>query len=536
MGATADMPTPRRPFAGRFAFLFVLFVATPWAVAQFDDFRAFEHSDSGMKLKTPPDFKAIPTQPTEKILIARFARTEPYLARKVERDRRPESFSVFVIKAASTGTTQPSGPPKTHEENVARMNAVSSWKEVLASRFPGFEAKPFDDAKEKAPEKPFQEFRLKGPRPGYMYVRDIPGFTVGVVGMCDEEVFDTMVRRYRFVGQSIQRLDNADRASEEAIAFYDGKDFRDPLFRADQRKKLLKEWRCKDTDNFLIVYHTQNTKLINQIAGDLEAIRPLYMKYFPAAKPIEAVSVVRVCKDLDEYHRYGGPRGSGGYWNFVAKELVLFDYSAVPGSSESKVRHMSEKDSYLVLYHEAFHQYIYYAAGEVAPHSWFNEGLGDVFSGTIIYDDSLRVKEIGFSRWRIHVVKDAETNDKWVSLAQLIKAEQHEYYNPAKVSVMYAEGWAFCYFLLIAKDGGQKNEKWAKIIPTYFETLKAAQAKRVGLLSSDSSLGDRMKAQAEARADAVAAAFRDVDIDELEAAWRSWIRRQKDPWAAFRKS
>ena len=47
-------------------------------------------------------------------------------------------------------------------------------------------------------------------------------------------------------------------------------------------------------------------------------------------------------------------------------------------------RRTSNRDSLLVLYHEAFHQYIYYAVGEVAPHDWFNEGHGDYFSGAVI--------------------------------------------------------------------------------------------------------------------------------------------------------
>ena len=38
-------------------------------------------------------------------------------------------------------------------------------------------------------------------------------------------------------------------------------------------------------------------------------------------------------------------------------------------------------DTLAVLYHEAFHQFIFYSVGEVAPHSWFNEGHGDYFSG-----------------------------------------------------------------------------------------------------------------------------------------------------------
>lgn len=504
--------------------------------AQYDDYRTLEHAPTGLRYKYPQDFKSVPTQPTEKLVIGRFGREEPYNGRKVDKHRRPESFAVFALQPNVTGTSRPTGDAKTAEEHFERLNRITSWKEFLATRYPGLETKPLDPNAKKTDDKPYEEYEVKGPRTGYLYIREVGGRTVGVLGFADKEVMDVMTRRFRLVGQSIAKLEGADRKSDEALAFYDGKNFRDPIFRADARRAMLKQWKAKDTENFFIVYHTDNTKLINQVAGDLEAIRPLYQKYFPAKKPIEAVSVVRICKDLDEYHKYGGPAGSGGYWNWVAKELVLFDYSAVPPSAVTQSRHMSEKDSYIVLYHEAFHQYIYYAAGQISPHSWFNEGLGDVFSGTVIYDDSFKVKEVGPSRWRVNVVKDAEAGDKWIPLKELIKAEQHEYYNRAKVSVMYAEGWAFCYFLMIAKDGGQKNAQWAAIIPNYYESLKAAYEKRMNLLDSSSSIGDRQKAEKDARDEALEKTFKDIDLEALETAWRSWIKKTIDPWAAQRKS
>ena len=75
-------------------------------------------------------------------------------------------------------------------------------------------------------------------------------------------------------------------------------------------------------------------------------------------------SVVRVCGA-----RTNGVwrASSAGYWNYRDEELVLYD------DKGGAAAHMG------VLNHEAFHQYIFYFYGNLAPHSWYNEGTGDFF-------------------------------------------------------------------------------------------------------------------------------------------------------------
>ena len=54
-----------------------------------------------------------------------------------------------------------------------------------------------------------------------------------------------------------------------------------------------------------------------------------------------------------------------------------------------------------VLYHEAFHQYIYYSVGKVAPHSWFNEGHGDYYAGARYADKKFTIRPFA---WRVPAV------------------------------------------------------------------------------------------------------------------------------------
>jgi hypothetical protein len=227
--------------------------------------------------------------------------------------------------------------------------------------------------------------------------------------------------------------------------------------------------------------------------------------------------VVRVCKDRKEYIDYGGNPGSAGYWNFVLGELVLFDN--VAGRQGSR---FGNRDSYIVLYHEAFHQYIHYSAGEIAPHIWFNEGYADYFSGTIVYARSDKIKEIDTHPWRTGTIRKAVAEGKHVPFEKFLEAEKAEYYRQG--ALYYAQGWSLIYFLNESRAAADRPE-WQRITPVYFETLKAAYQEELEKLGPDPNLPARTEAQKKARDRALAAAFEEVDVAELEAEWRQYVER-----------
>jgi hypothetical protein len=259
---------------------------------------------------------------------------------------------------------------------------------------------------------------------------------------------------------------------------------------------LVRGWNVivSPKKNYIVIYNTKkarNDLLARTIAKNIEAIREqIYEVQFPPAKKIEAISICRVCGDASEYHTYGGPGGSAGYWSAGDEELVFYD-----ASPSRKI----DDDTLAVLYHEAFHQYIFYSAGSAAPHSWFNEGHGDYYAGAKLTSGKFK---IGPFRWRVGVVKNAiragpctyeekkdpsgGTSRKWdrsnhgySPLAALVRMDQGEYYSYPDVS--YAQGWSLVYFL---REIVPKNPKWAakwgRILPTYFDTLKAEIGKGRG--------------------------------------------------------
>ena len=163
--------------------------------------------------------------------------------------------------------------------------------------------------------------------------------------------------------------------------------------------------------------------------------------------------MVRVCKDLAEYHRYGGPPGSAGYWSRGDEELV------VPAGMTDSLR---------VLYHEAFHQYIHYAVGDVAPHSWFNEGHGDYFAG---HNYAGRKFKAAPFRWRTGTIANALSTKTYVPLRKFLKYTQGEYY--ANPGLCYAQGWSFVYFLReVERRKIKKYEKYFGLLDRYFDAIK----------------------------------------------------------------
>lgn len=489
--------------------------------------RTFDHTRTGLRWYYPKEFEITPVQPTEKLILAKFERPEPYRARSGE-SRKAESFIVFRLPQAPVeGADQAAtddGKPKSYEEAMERQNSIHDWQKFMKSRFRGLGWETIkgdvDDGG--------QEFRLRARDDyvGFLFVKQSEGETYGVVGFCDDVVAKQFGVNFANVGRSIHAPEGYKAVKEIDEGFYAGKDYRDIPFRVKARRAMVKGWKALDTDNFFVVYHTDNEKLVRKIVNDLEAVRPHYEALLPPTKEIEAVSVVRVCESPDEYFNYGGPERSAGYWNFVAKELVLYD---AKGAEEKR----SAADSFVVLYHEAFHQYVFHALDQLAPDYWFNEGMADYFAGAEFYRHSDKLKGIGLNRWRIALVKKLVDHKAFIGLEPLINAKRAQFYDQRVAGVMYAEAWSLAFFLLRSRETDARPE-WRAIIPNYFAALKEESAKLRKLQTADATLEERNATDDKIRAAAMATAWKGIDLKELETVWKDWIRATKDPWAAQR--
>lgn len=207
---------------------------------------------------------------------------------------------------------------------------------------------------------------------------------------------------------------------------------------------------------------------------------------------IARTSVVRVVKDQDSYFAYGGPPGSAGYWNSASQELVVYDDQKGGG----------RRDTWATLNHEAFHQYIFYFYGMLAPHYWYNEGTGDFYGGAEYKGKKYEIKPF---QWRTGTIQRMLNEERYVPLKEFVRMPRSIYYGNSPYGTdrgdHYAQGWSFVYFLRTGKGRARGwNPAWESILTTYLDTLGAT--------------GDLEKA--------VDTAFAGVDYDELERVWKNY--------------
>ena len=510
-----------------------LCVATAGVAPRQGAYRSEEVTKHGIELSVPRRYETVPPQPNEKFIVRSYFGEPPKNKKGVRSGPRPRMLLVVI--------------PKSEDKKEGRTSSDGAAKfegEVINS-FPRFFGQAFVVETEDSRGWTLGDRRIQKPRKGMQrseYAsrlkhrgQDLQGVAycledderiIAVYGYCSPEIFKKQNKVWKRVADKLELVERRVEADPKWLRFYERrKKFKDPEFRIKLRGELAPGWKADDTENFIFLYSTKDEKLIRILKRELEAIRDSYLETFPPAEEIKAVSAVRVCKDQEEYHQYGGPIRSAGYWNARAKELVFYDQ----GKGEGR------EDSRIVLYHEAFHQYIYYSAGEVAPHSWFNEGYGDYFSGTR-FSRTGDIAKVGLNPWRIETIKRYVDTDNYVPFEDILSFEQSRFYADARRC--YAQAWSMIYFLRESKKV-RANGRWRRILSTYFEALKetfeAEQAKleegREGdpeeLTEEEQALSPQARITKKAREVALQRAFEGVDLVGLEIAWLDFMKKIK---------
>ncbi len=258
--------------------------------------------------------------------------------------------------------------------------------------------------------------------------------------------------------------------------------------RATVKKSIqgMKGWWSVETEHYIIVSDLKNRAFVNQLKNDIEAIRKHYVRFFPPRVPIKAVSVVRIFSDRVAYLSYVGPQHqwSGGLWSPSQKELLISSHDWNSGG-------FARRSLLKTTYHEAMHQYLYYAYGGVQFTTWINEGFADFFGGAKFSSTRFTVPE---NEFRIEDVEAAIASGK-VDLAKLIRYSSAEFYGGSqkKRATNYALSWALVYYLEkgITLD---KKSPYTHIVPTYFDTIWKTKSMQAASI----------------------AAFKDVNVDQLE--------------------
>ncbi len=500
------------------------FVCNPFAHAQ-GGYTSEKYPEHGLKFDLARDYKWLALQPSENWAILQWtnsksAKNASLQVIRIDYKSDPGPVTPGERPIDPDGTPEPK--PKDETEKKKKPLTINSWERYLEQKKPRWQpseveaGKPRDDYE--ATEYTLRMDKNANAR-GWVYVwKKHNERTFAVVGWCSTEDFDDQCKIWRKIAEGM-RFDDPIEDPEIAKlrAYYERRPkYKDPEYRIRVRTGLDGNWKSEDTENYLVIYNTKDQPLVRRIVKDMESIRKEYVKLFPSAEEIDAVSTVRVCEDKEEYVKYGGPPNSAGYWYWVTEELVFYD-----ATYREKGKKTDKSDTFIVLYHEAFHQYIHYSVGRLAPHSWFNEGYGDFFSGSQVRGG--KVKRVGPNPWRLHTIQAMLERNDYLPWPEMIEYTKDAYYDPTRAGLNYAQGWSMVYFLNESRTV-QRHDQWSQILPIYFDELKAAWSELKDELEES---GDDPEAEAKARRiaeeaakkRAVDLAFQGVDLDELEKEW-----------------
>jgi hypothetical protein len=528
------------PFLARV--LLALLVASGASLAQ-GGWTTEKHPDLGLTFPRAKDYEQIPTQPDEKHCVLYFAEKVTDKTRE-KRNVRPELYVLWFDKLppppATTGTEVPAPPVAPAQSGAPAQPGdgakpakpppppVDDLDSFVHRYYPNWRLGKGTEGKERNGFKS-REFtflpgsEIRDPVAGWICSYLKGGRTISFLGFCGEEDVKEQVKIWRYTAEHVDFAEPEEQTTDKLQRMYARLALPRADFRIGVRKKLVRGWKAEDTQHYIVIYDTADQPLVRKIVRDLELLHAEYESLFPPTEKIDAVSTVRICKSSEEYLAYGGDPGTSGYWNSEAQELVLYD-------AETVDRHVrSDADTFVTLYHEGFHQYIHYSCGGVPPHSWFNEGHGDFFSGAHVKDG--KIWSIGVNTWRVAMAKAIVEFQKAIPWKQIVRFEQSEFYDEKRIEICYPQAWSMIYFLRKSKVV-EKRPEWARILPTYFAKLREAYAAEMEILKTAGKEGDRKsaaRAGVESRKKAVEAAFEGVDIEELQAAWENFVRDLEIP-------
>ena len=501
--------------------------------------------DWGYSIRTLEGWDAIAIKPEERFVVGHWKlNTDEMKKRGLYEEYQAGSYcDLSIIRISNVTVT---GKQKTEEE-LKKEQELKEKLKISPDLEKLLNPKNFDellqamhkDSDKRWVRKPFKAAKLEGEI--IEFGADAEAHTIayfkknGVEWAVWYQAFEEANRKtYRdWYIKSLETFDLFEPTNSDVIAMAR----KDPnKLKGEEKREALKSsiagtpgWYAIDAKHYVFLTNSTNKAFLQQIAKDLEIVREkIYMKMFPPRNEEEPISPVRVLDTESEYYKYGGPRGSAGYFNPRSGELVLF----TKFEDVTKTNSMAYCRS--VMFHEAFHQYIHFAVGDVSPHSWFNEGHGDYFAGMTVKGGVIKFEPFD---WRVDYLKSHIREKKdLIPLRTLLRLPQREYYTNA--GLKYSQGWALIYYLRqVSKDAAAKAslDGYFKFVADNIEAFRAKKKEGEGSDTGGESVPgipgieipdfEDAKKVEEILSQAVDTAFKGIDLEALDKDFRAWVEK-----------
>lgn len=223
----------------------------------------------------------------------------------------------------------------------------------------------------------------------------------------------------------------------------------------------LPGWWYLETPNFILTADIRKSSEIEEIRREAEKIHSFYSQVLPPLREIDDVSVIRIFGSHEDYVAYVGEEWewSIGIWMAMKKELVVSPIPRLKGKNRME-------EMIHTLYHELFHQYLFYTAGGRNAHVWFNEGLAQLFE-----DVDFR----GSGKFRLSPGRDALERGRQAAFSGLgdvrrLKEMSLEEFQ-AEHELSYPAVWSLVYFMLCGGPVLKEENSYAGIPGRYYRAL-----------------------------------------------------------------
>lgn len=178
---------------------------------------------------------------------------------------------------------------------------------------------------------------------------------------------------------------------------------RDKRTRAERREEVLNEvsksrWTFVETAHYFLVSAVSEPEFVDELRSRCESIRKRIAEDFPLAEAgpaavLTAPVVIRVCKDREQFSNYGGSPESGGYWDSLTRECVIYDAKADGGRGDT----WAMLNGMVLLAHLD-------EICDAKPAPWFVYGHCDYYSGFQLERASYRAAPFA---WRQRSIQEA---------------------------------------------------------------------------------------------------------------------------------
>ena len=478
-----------------------------------------KNKQMGVQYKVPKSLQQIPINPVN---------DSPHLKDRWSATKKPlygkggaYSWGISVFEfhpkemgrnsAVTEGNSHKATKPAENKtlERMRARNRFNDFKSFLANS-PQYRVKNFEIQDKKMQQRrgdklPYRHFRWVSGSGGVAWVQEAAVYRTGgkeiaILVLYPDEFRKKLARTVRTVITSLKVLkkikaDKAHKIPGEKFVDIDPKLRRPLLDKAALSIKNLKEWDIFATKHFIVLYSSEPKKkaktraFARHIASLMDEMHDVYEKYFPPHKKMKKWwSVLRICRNGEEFNRYGGTSGGViGWFNPLSKELVIFN-----GKGRFSVE--------TVAFHEGWHQYAHFWFPGAHLHRWFDEGHGDFFGSMIRKGKKHWIP--AKSKMRTATIKSLVATKKFVPVNAIVRWHTDKFYGPGAANY-YAEGWAIVDFLRRGHKTPFWKKEWAKILPTYI---------KVSLETKDTDK-------------AIEAAFKGVDWEKFQSAWIKYVKR-----------